>query len=140
MTGRFDREIPRFLLVGAGSNVVNLLGYFSLLEFIHAPVFVAAVFGYTLGLLCSYHFGRTWVFGHRFDVDLPGIARFLLVYTIGGLGMSTIIAVLVDGLMFHYAVGWFFGAGFAVCNNFIGMRWLVFRPKRLMGSLDSVDE
>lgn len=128
MTGRLDRDILRFILVGVGSNLANFLGY-CLLVLIDAPVFVAAVFGYILGLLCSYHFGRTWVFGRRFDVKLASIGRFLIVYAIGGLGMSTIAAIMVDGLMFPYAVGWCFGAGFAACSNFIGLRWLVFGPE-----------
>ena len=38
--------------------------------------------------------------------------------------MTTITTALVDGLMFHYAVGWVFGAGFATCSNFVGLRWL----------------
>ena len=42
--------------------------------------------------------------------------------------MTTITTALVDGLMFHYAFGWVFGAGFATCSNFVGLRWLVFRP------------
>ena len=127
MMSRLDRDILRFLVVGVGSNVANFLTYFFLL-FIHVPVFAAAVCGYALGLLCSYHFGRTWVFGRRFDVDVVGGGRFLLVYAVGGAGMTTITTALVDGLMFHYALGWVFGAGFATCSNFVGLRWLVFRP------------
>ena len=127
MMSRLGGDILRFLLVGVGSNVANFLGYFLLL-FIQAPVFAAAICGYALGLLCSYHFGRTWVFGRRFEVDAVGSGRFLLVYAVGGVGMTTITTALVDGLAFHYAVGWVFGAGFATCSNFVGLRWLVFRP------------
>ena len=127
MTSRLDRDILRFLLVGVGSNAANFLGYFLLLR-LHAPVFAATACGYLLGLLCSYHFSRTWVFGRRFDVDAVGGGRFLLVHAVGGVGMTAVTTVLVDGLMLHYAVGWFFGAGFAACSNFVGLRWLVFRP------------
>ena len=127
MTRQLDQDVLRFLLVGVGSNVVNYLSYYLLL-LVSAPVFPAAVCGYSLGLLCSYHFGRTWVFGYRFDVEAAGIGRFLLVYAFGGLGMAAITTALVDGLMLHYAVGWFFGAGFAVCSNFAGLRWWVFKP------------
>ena len=124
---RLDRDILRFLLVGVGSNVANFLGYFLLL-YIHVPVFAATICGYALGLLCSYHFSRTWVFGRRFDVDVVGGGRFLLVHAVGGVGMTAITTALVDGLILHYAVGWVFGAGFAACSNFVGLRWLVFRP------------
>ncbi len=129
MTARLDRDLCRFLATGVGSNVINYLGYYFLL-LVAAPVAAAAVCGYVLGLLFSYHFGRTWVFGRRFDVELGGIGRFLLVYALGGLGMAAITTGLVDGLGTHYAVGWFFGAGFAACNNFIGLKWLVFRAGR----------
>lgn len=129
MTARLHRDLRRFLVTGVGSNVINYLGYYFLL-LVHAPVPAAAICGYALGLLCSYHFGRTWVFGQRFAVELGGIGLFLLVYALGGLGMAAIAAGLVDGLGTHYAVGWFFGAGFAACNNFIGLKWLVFRAER----------
>ena len=68
------------------------------------------------------------MFDRRFDVSVVGSGRFLLVYAFGGVGMTTITTALVDGLMFHYAAGWVFGAGFATCSNFVGLRWLVFRP------------
>lgn len=128
MTKQLNRDVLRFLLVGIGSNVINYLSYYLLL-LISAPVFLAAVCGYLLGLLCSYHFGRTWVFGHRFDVEAAGIGRFLPVYAFGGLGMAAITTALVDGLTLHYAVGWFFGAGFAAGSNFVGLRWWVFRRR-----------
>ena len=129
MRVRPERGILRFLFVGVGSNVTNFLCYLALLS-VHAPVFAAAVCGYLIGLVCSYHFGRTWVFGRRFNVSLKNIARFLVVYFVGGAGMSTITTVLVDGLMFNYAAGWLIGAGFAACNNFIGLKFLVFGPER----------
>ncbi len=123
-----DGSVLRFLLVGVGSNVVNYVGYYLLLS-AGAPVFLAAVSGYALGLLWSYHFGRTWVFGRRFAVEAAGVGRFLVVYAAGGLEMAVVATALVDGLGLHYAIGWFFGAGVAACNNFAGLRWWVFRAK-----------
>lgn len=124
-----DGAVLRFLLVGVGSNVVNYVGYYLLLS-AGAPVFLAAVCGYALGLLWSYHFGRTWVFGRRFAVEAAGIGRFLVVYAAGGLEMAVVATALVDGLGLHYAIGWFFGAGVAACNNFAGLRWWVFRAQK----------
>ena len=94
------------------------------------PVFASAIVGYLFGLLCSYHFGRTWVFGHRFDFTVASVVRFLLVYAAGGLGMSTIITVLVNGSMLNHTMSWLVGATFAAGNNFIGLKWLVFGRRR----------
>ncbi len=129
MKVRYDYYILRFLLVGVGSNVANLLCYLAMLH-LHTPVFVAAVSGYLLGLTCSYHFGRTWVFRRRFNANLGNITRFLIVYIVGGVGMSAITTVLVNDLMFNYVAGWLFGAGFAACNNFIGLKFIVFRSEQ----------
>lgn len=118
-------ELLRFLFVGVGSTVINFVVYF-LVYSIGVSLFAAAVAGYSVGLFFSYYFGRIWVFGHRFDVGKENVIRFLSVYAVGGLGMSIIIEVLVRTMGLDYRVSWFIGAVFAVINNFVGLKWLVF--------------
>ncbi len=121
----FNVELLRFLFVGVGSNVINFVVYL-LVYSIGVSLFAASVAGYSAGLFFSYHFGRIWVFGHRFDVRKENVIRFAAVYAVGGLGMSIIIEVLVRTIGLDYRVSWFIGAVFAVINNFVGLKWLVF--------------
>lgn len=121
----FNVELLRFLIVGVGSNVINFIVYL-LVYSIGVSLFAASVAGYIAGLFFSYHFGRIWVFGRRFDVSKKNVIRFVAVYVVGGLGMSIIIEVLVRTIGLDYRLSWFIGAVFAVINNFVGIKWLVF--------------
>lgn len=119
-------SLLRFLVIGLGSNVLNLLTY-SLAVRLGAPVYQASLAGYAIGGIFSYHFGRIWVFDKKFAVTGTNILLFVGVYVIGGLGMSAIIAWLVERLGVHYVLAWFGGASFAFANNFLGQKWVVFR-------------
>ena len=54
--------------------------------------------------------------------------RFLIVYGIGGFGMTMIVDSLNTGFAWDYRICWVCGAAFAVTNNFLGSKWLVFHP------------
>lgn len=118
-------ELLRFLFVGVGSNIINFIIYI-LVYSIGTSLFVSSIVGYSAGLISSYHFGRVWVFGEKFDMSMKNITRFSVVYAIGGLGMSALIVMLDDNTGLDYRVSWFFGAVFAVINNFFGLKWFVF--------------
>ena len=119
-------ELFRYLFVGVGSNVVNFLVYLTCYG-LGISLFLSSATGYSAGLVISYHFGRVWVFDHKFDVDKKNITKFLLVYAVGGLGMGVIIEYLDQSTGLDYRISWFLGAGFAVINNFLGLKWLVFK-------------
>lgn len=123
--GTFNIELLRFLFVGVGANVINYSIYL-LVYWFEAPLFAASIAGYLSGLLCSYHFGRIWVFGNKFDVSKGNVFRFLAVYVFGGLGMCSLIEVLVGTAVMSHQASWFFGALFAMINNFFGLKKLVF--------------
>lgn len=123
--GVFNIELLRFLFVGIGSNVVNYAIYL-FVYWIEAPLFAASTSGYIAGLLCSYHFGRIWVFGNKFDISKRNVFRFLAVHAIGGLGMCSLIEVLVRTSVMSHQSGWFVGAVFAMMNNYFGLKNLVF--------------
>lgn len=118
-------ELVRYLLVGIGSNVINFIIYFLCYSANLSP-FASSAAGYSVGLIVSYHFGRIWVFGREFDISKQNVIRFSAVYIIGGLGMSALIELLDKTSGFDYKINWLFGAGFAVVNNFIGLKWFVF--------------
>jgi putative flippase GtrA len=121
----FSIEIFRFLFVGVGSNIINFAIYLFVYS-IGIPLFSASAVGYVAGIFFSYHFGRVWVFGRKFEVSKINVIRFVVVYGVGGLGMSIIIEVLVRTLGVDYRASWLVGAIFAVINNYLGLKKLVF--------------
>ncbi|MEI7993360.1 MAG: GtrA family protein [Methylococcaceae bacterium] len=123
-----NKDLCRFLVVGIGSNLMNF-GVYLLIHSMGISLFSASVAGYSAGLIVSYHFGRVWVFGGKFKISKQNIIRFFIVYAVGGLGMSVLIEQLDRVTNLDYRICWFFGAIFAVINNFIGQKWLVFNRR-----------
>jgi len=124
-----NRELSRFLVVGVGSNLLNFLVYL-LTHMSGAPLVAASVAGYSAGLLNSFYFGKIWVFDAKDRVGRLAILYFIVVYAIGGIGMSVIIEMLDRAQGLDYRASWFFGAAFAFTNNFLGSKWLVFKVRK----------
>jgi putative flippase GtrA len=116
----------RFLIVGVGSNILNLVIYL-LVHAVGGSLLLASSAGYVVGLLNSFHFGRTWVFEGEKRASARTIALFAVVYLIGGIGMSTIIEVLERKVGLDYRLSWLCGALFAFINNFLGSKWVLFK-------------
>jgi len=123
-------DLLRYLLIGIVSNSINFFIYFSA-YFLGGPLFTSSLIGYLGGVIFSYHFGRIWVFGQKFPLCRASILRFVAVYSVGGLGMSSLIFFLSLYLEFEYRVSWLIGATFAFCNNFIGQKLIVFQKNNL---------
>jgi putative flippase GtrA len=119
-------EIKRYLLVGVGSNLINFLIY-QILYRLGIQLFLASLLGYLAGLLVSYTFSRLWVFGQKFVSSRKLVVSFLLVYAVGGLGMSLLIVAATNIFEFDYRISWMIGALFAVVNNFWGQKFFVFK-------------
>jgi putative flippase GtrA len=118
-------ELLRFLIVGVSSNVINY-GIYLFVYWMGIPLFAAAAAGYVAGLFCSYHFGRIWIFGNKFNISKSNVIRFLAGYAFGGLGMCGLIQALVGLSVMNHQASWFVGAVFAMINNFLGLKKLVF--------------
>lgn len=121
-----QQDIQRFLLMGVLSNAINFGVYYALIN-IHINLSLSAILGYVSGLICSYHLGRVWVFGQRFDINSKSILFFGIVYFLGSVWMTGIINLMVNILSIDYKISWIFGAGAAAVNNYLGMRFLAFR-------------
>ena len=125
-------EIKRYLLSGIGSNIVNFVIY-SFFYSLGIQLFLASLFGYLAGLFMSYTFGRIWVFGERFVSTKRTFISFFLVYAIGGIGMSLLIVISTEFFQFDYRISWIIGALFAVVNNFVGQKYIVFKKGEING-------
>ena len=121
-----QHEIKKFIYVGMVSNLINFFFFYITYELIKSLLF-SSFFGYSLGLLFSYLGGRFWVFNKSNEKSLKRFFIFVIVYLVGGLGMSLIISFCSNSLYFDYRISWLFGTSFAATNNFIGQKYLVFR-------------
>lgn len=119
-------ELVRFFITGVVANVVNYATYVLGVR-LGATVFIASIVGYALGLVVSYQLGRGWVFKTVQKNNAMILLLFLVVYSVGGLGMSWIIEFLSIDLHVDYKISWLLGATFAIVNNFLGAKLLVFQ-------------
>lgn len=116
----------RFVAVGILSNIVNFAVYV-LVYRAGGALEIASVAGYVAGMGTSYHFGRTWVFAEGRATSHRAIVPFAIVYAVGGAGMTGIIEAMDRMLGTDYRLSWLAGAAYAVANNYLGSKWLVFR-------------
>ena len=121
-----DHTFIRFAIIGVVSNIINFTLY-SLTYLMFVNIIISSLIGYFFGILTSYYFGRLWVFKVDNKFTLNEIVRFVSVYVIGGLGMTIIIYCLDYYLNFDYRLSWVVGALFAIVNNYLGSKHLVFR-------------
>jgi len=121
-----QKDIQRFLVMGLFSNVINFCVYYALIN-ININLSLSSILGYVAGLVCSYHLGRVWVFGQRFDINSKNILFFGIVYFLGSVWMTGIINLMVNNLSTDYKISWIFGAGTAAVNNYLGMKFLAFK-------------
>ena len=123
-------EIIRFLLVGLGSNLINFSIYYAFI-FLNFSLLLSAISGYLGGIFFSYTLGRIWVFDQRYPFSSRRLITFLIVYAVGGLGMTSLIMLLTNLMGLDYRVSWLIGAVFATINNFFGQKYFVFRNKKV---------
>ena len=123
-----NREIKRFILIGLISTLINYLVYILTIK-IYSNIPLSSFLGYSSGLVYSFIFGKKYVFKDLSKINTKLITKFLLVYFLGGLGMTVIIYFLIEfGL--NYKAAWIFGLIFSVINNFIGCKLYVFNSKK----------
>jgi putative flippase GtrA len=123
-----DNTFKRFVIIGIVSNILNFT-FYTLIFLIFSNIVVSSVVGYSLGVLSSYYFGKVWVFESEQVFKLSEMFKFMLIYIIGGLGMTLIIIWLNQDLNIDYQVSWIGGAIFAIINNYLGSKYIVFKKQ-----------
>ena len=83
-------ELSRFVIVGTLSNLANFFIY-KMLYIFGLSLFSSSIIGYSVGIIISYTLGRLWVFGKVYTSSSELLISFLLIYIIGGIGMSALI-------------------------------------------------
>ena len=119
----------RFTIVGGISNILNFVIYV-IVFLLSADIIFSSVLGYSIGVFTSYYLGKIWVFKSEEVVQFLEIIRFLIVYIIGGAGMILIIIWLNNELNIDYKASWIGGATFAIINNYLGSKYIVFKKHK----------
>jgi putative flippase GtrA len=120
----------RFSIIGIVSNIINFILY-SLVYLMSFNIIVSSLIGYSIGILFSYYFSRFWVFQLDKNYKFVEMIRFISVYIVGGLSMTFIIFCLNHYLNIDYRVSWIGGALFAIANNYLGSKYLVFKKNNI---------
>ena len=119
------KQIIRFVIVGVCSTLVNFFVYLILYK-ITAKISLSVYVGYCTGLLISYAFGKKWVFRLSGNLKLLNKILFFLTYITGGIIM-TLLTTFLENIGLNHKFAWLIGISYAVINNFLGSKFLVFK-------------
>ena len=119
-------RIFRFIISGFIATCINYL-VFNSVYLIFKNLILASIFGYSSGLLSSFTFAKIWVFRDNSKKKIiKSFFIFCLIYFLGGLEMSIMITFL-NGLIDNYKVAWLFGAFIGALNNYLGLKYVLFK-------------
>lgn len=125
------KELSVFLVVGISTVVVDYIFYRGMVVLQWTTIDVAKAFGFIVGTLFAYVANRFWTFSHK-ETANNSVLKFALLY---GVTLSANVLVNSQFLEFlknvDYAVqlSFFFATGVSATLNFIGMKFIVFKPK-----------
>ena len=119
-----DSKISRFIVIGLFSTFINYL-IFNITYSLTGYIVLSSYFGYLMGLLNSFIFGKKWVFKVNAKISLIKKILYLIVYFSGGTIMTFVIYKL-QLIGINYKLAWFIGLHFSLANNFLGSKYIVF--------------
>lgn len=128
------REFAIFVIVGACTVLVDLMAYYSLIQFQVTEIGIAKGVGFLVGTLFAYFANRIWTFGHSSHAQ-GSLWRFLVLYS------STLSTnVLINAVVLHlftdsnavFQLAFLLATLSSACLNFLGMKFFVFKPIRTM--------
>jgi len=123
---RNNQQILRFFVSGLIASSFNFISYRAL-YLLSEDLLFASISGYSIGILVSFIFAKSWVFKNSSSPPLvKSFFLFCLIYLFGGIEMSLIILVL-NQLIDNYKIAWLFGAFIGSLNNYFGSKYLSFK-------------
>ena len=119
-------QIFRFIISGLIATCINFL-VFNLFYLLFKNIIFASLLGYSTGLFSSFVLAKLWVFRDNSQKRrFKSFFVFCLIYFLGGLEMSLIIFFL-NQLIDNYKVAWLFGAFIGALNNYLGLKYFLFK-------------
>lgn len=124
------RQVGVFLIVGSLTVALDCLIYRALLVATSLPLDWAKAGGFLAGTCFAYLANRYWTFAQQRQAA-GSVPRFVLLYaaTLGGnVGVNAWVLHSLAGWPFAWSAAFLVATGFSATLNFLGMKWLVFRP------------
>ena len=119
-------QIFKFFVSGFIASSINFLVYNSL-YLIFKKLVIASFCGYFIGILFSYALAKIWVFQNKSRQNLlTSLPTFCLIYFLGAIEMSFVI-VFLNQFLNNYRIAWLFGAFIGALNNYLGVKYFLFR-------------
>ena len=123
-----------FLVVGSITVGIDLLTY-RILLWLGVEIWISKTISFITGTIFAYFSNKIWTFD-RAEGGTKRAAGFLVLY-----GTTLLLNVLVNALVIHIlgrgevglALGFLAATGTSATLNFLGMKFLVFRPTRDAG-------
>ena len=122
---KLERQFLKFVVIGCKSALISYLIYIVLYKITFNIVF-ASISGYFFGFTNSFFFGKKWVFKNLETTNYSIVFKFFIVYLFGAFLMTFIVSSLSEyGI--DYRIAWFLGAIISALNNFLGIKFIVFK-------------
>ncbi|CUA80697.1 GtrA family protein [Anoxybacillus suryakundensis] len=115
----------RFIVVGVSNTLVDFFVFFSLVT-LGMPYMWAQIFGYSVGVMNSYIWNRSWTFRAKGAIMEP-FFRFLVVNVCSLMVTIAILHVCKEGLPIFWGKMIATMSGIAI--NWFGIRMWVFSTK-----------
>ena len=123
---RNNQQILKFIVSGVIASSFNFISYRAI-YLIFNNILFASISGYSIGLVVSFIFAKSWVFKKSSIQPLvKSLFLFCLIYFFGGIEMSLVILFL-NRLIDNYGIAWLFGALIGSINNYLGSKYLLFK-------------
>jgi len=125
---RIGKEAARFLLAGGTTVVVDFTGYsLTLSAGVATPV--AKALGFVGGMVFAWFAHRWFTFSiHRERHSVAGFAALYLGTLALNVGVNQLSLALLGSLPFATAMAFVAATGSSAAANFLGMKFLVFKP------------
>ena len=121
-----NQQIFKFFVSGVIASILNFISYRTL-YLIFKNILFASISGYSIGIIVSFLFAKSWVFKNISTQPLvKSFSLFCFIYFLGGIEMSLVILFL-NRLIDNYKIAWFFGALIGSLNNYFGAKYLSFK-------------
>lgn len=120
------KPLFRYLLVGGMATICNYLIFIFLIMVVKAHYLLAASTGYIVSVLGGYFFNKRWTFNNASSYK-ETFLKYFMVYLTTLILSTLILKGVVEWFLLPPELGNLLAIAFAVCSNYMGLKYLVFR-------------
>jgi putative flippase GtrA len=124
-------ELLRFGVVGGSAVATDFATYFALVTFLPAlPIPASKAIGFVAGSILAFALNRTFVFRSEGAAHRQ-IAPFAVLYLLS-LGLNNGVNTILLAHAAPKLLAWFCATATSTISNFLGMKFIVFRKRKLV--------